>query len=563
MRRIYFGVLVMVLAGVCQAQRENVQYAAEYASTTNTTVGEMITAAQANCIPSTLIPCYIVIDPTLAAFAPGAMPAKCAQCVWQDFRTKAGTANVAAIPLGSLCIFEGDSRQQIYHIATPPTAISDYLAAMSQFQNCSVINVAVSGSSMVNTATPALSVTARYAANVQPYRPASNGGHQAFLFLLDGYNDLQSVAPATLLATVQSYAAQAQADGFTFVAETEPNYDPSAPPLPAVVAQGVIYNNLLRQSYASWNFLADIRALNLNPLDASLYNTDHIHPLPLGNLMIAQFINGVFGGAGSSSAVSGIAPPPQNALFQSGDTVAANGWESGNIWLGLDGFISLQRANLTANTEYVSLSPSTFTIGPQYQATASSSDMFCVDAITGSPLALVPGCFQETQAGQMTVTSASLSVPATTVNGVVSVAQPTPGSGGSYAQKFFYGAYLTASVSVDAAGDLSLSPGTGGAVVANGIVSISQTTGGSGPSNCLKMYYGSYSQTCIYTDTNGNVTATPATGKSLVSPSFAETLTTPASSSAACSVGQFGDDANYHYVCTATNTWKRVALSTF
>jgi len=45
--------------------------------------------------------------------------------------------------------------------------------------------------------------------------------------------------------------------------------------------------------------------------------------------------------------------------------------------------------------------------------------------------------------------------------------------------------------------------------------------------------------------------------------SYQETLYTPASSSAACTAGQFADDANYHYVCVATNTWKRVALSSF
>ncbi len=44
---------------------------------------------------------------------------------------------------------------------------------------------------------------------------------------------------------------------------------------------------------------------------------------------------------------------------------------------------------------------------------------------------------------------------------------------------------------------------------------------------------------------------------------FTETLATPASSSAPCEKGQFGDDANYHYVCVARNTWKRVALSSF
>jgi hypothetical protein len=40
-------------------------------------------------------------------------------------------------------------------------------------------------------------------------------------------------------------------------------------------------------------------------------------------------------------------------------------------------------------------------------------------------------------------------------------------------------------------------------------------------------------------------------------------LHTPASSSEACTAGQFADDANYHYVCVAANTWKRVALSSF
>jgi hypothetical protein len=44
---------------------------------------------------------------------------------------------------------------------------------------------------------------------------------------------------------------------------------------------------------------------------------------------------------------------------------------------------------------------------------------------------------------------------------------------------------------------------------------------------------------------------------------YHETLTTPASSSSACNPGDFTDDANFHYVCTAPNTWKRVALSSF
>jgi hypothetical protein len=41
------------------------------------------------------------------------------------------------------------------------------------------------------------------------------------------------------------------------------------------------------------------------------------------------------------------------------------------------------------------------------------------------------------------------------------------------------------------------------------------------------------------------------------------TQVTPASSSSACTVGMMEADANYIYVCTATNTWKRATLATF
>lgn len=48
---------------------------------------------------------------------------------------------------------------------------------------------------------------------------------------------------------------------------------------------------------------------------------------------------------------------------------------------------------------------------------------------------------------------------------------------------------------------------------------------------------------------------------------FAGTLTTapatPATSAAACAAGQISVDASYVYVCTATNTWKRVALASW
>jgi hypothetical protein len=38
---------------------------------------------------------------------------------------------------------------------------------------------------------------------------------------------------------------------------------------------------------------------------------------------------------------------------------------------------------------------------------------------------------------------------------------------------------------------------------------------------------------------------------------------TPATSGAACTAGRIAWDANYIYVCTATNTWKRVSIATW
>ena len=52
-------------------------------------------------------------------------------------------------------------------------------------------------------------------------------------------------------------------------------------------------------------------------------------------------------------------------------------------------------------------------------------------------------------------------------------------------------------------------------------------------------------------------------GGTVTIPTIITPLSTPASSSAPCTAGQIGADANYVYVCTATNTWKRAALSGF
>ena len=67
-----------------------------------------------------------------------------------------------------------------------------------------------------------------------------------------------------------------------------------------------------------------------------------------------------------------------------------------------------------------------------------------------------------------------------------------------------------------------------------------------------------------YVSNTGTIGATSVqvTG-AIVGASLQLSPTTPASSSAACTSGQIAADSGYVYVCTATNTWKRAALTSW
>ena len=107
------------------------------------------------------------------------------------------------------------------------------------------------------------------------------------------------------------------------------------------------------------------------------------------------------------------------------------------------------------------------------------------------------------------------------------------------------------------------------------------TTNGSGmsetlpttqPHLCVDLNgFGKQNNVRMINDANGQLTVNTATGGNLqvnangifTTESFHVNLATPASSSAPCVAGQIGADANYLYVCVATNRWKRSALSSF
>lgn len=57
-------------------------------------VGTKLTAAQQACVSS--VPCILILDPSLAGFAQGTLPAKCSNCSWMDYRTNQATVSTTA-----------------------------------------------------------------------------------------------------------------------------------------------------------------------------------------------------------------------------------------------------------------------------------------------------------------------------------------------------------------------------------------------------------------------------------------------------------------------------------
>ena len=86
MKNWIWAVAFLIIGAAALGQTSNTLYARNFPGIT---VGQKIAAAQADCSANTAVPCVIVIDPSLASFATGTMPAKCPQCVWEDLRAGA------------------------------------------------------------------------------------------------------------------------------------------------------------------------------------------------------------------------------------------------------------------------------------------------------------------------------------------------------------------------------------------------------------------------------------------------------------------------------------------
>jgi lysophospholipase L1-like esterase len=92
------GLMFAAATGHCQ--RDNTFSVAGFTGPNYTTVAAKTIAAQNQCSKNTAIPCVIIFDPSLAVYPAGAMPTKCAQCMWMDYTGKfGGLSSGSTIPV--------------------------------------------------------------------------------------------------------------------------------------------------------------------------------------------------------------------------------------------------------------------------------------------------------------------------------------------------------------------------------------------------------------------------------------------------------------------------------
>jgi hypothetical protein len=130
--------------------------------------------------------------------------------------------------------------------------------------------------------------------------------------------------------------------------------------------------------------------------------------------------------------------------------------------------------------------------------------------------------------------------------------------------------------SVDGSGNIAASSAYFGGVGLNGdpnngSIDVGNLSNGAATPYIDLNGFGKAANVRLINDSNGQLTIATATGGTLqvdesgvhTSGSYHVNLATPASSSAPCATGQIGADQNFIYVCVATNTWRRSALSAF
>ena len=90
------AIVILFSAMACVAQTDNTFYVKQFPGVT---VGQKVTAAMQSCNVNAIIPCILVLDPSLAAYAQGTMPTLCSQCSLVDYRNGNPIALPSSAPL--------------------------------------------------------------------------------------------------------------------------------------------------------------------------------------------------------------------------------------------------------------------------------------------------------------------------------------------------------------------------------------------------------------------------------------------------------------------------------
>jgi len=156
----------------------------------------------------------------------------------------------------------------------------------------------------------------------------------------------------------------------------------------------------------------------------------------------------------------------------------------------------------------------------------------------------------------------------------IQIQNSSPDSSWQYAIKYLKNG--NALFTVDGLGNIVGSAASLGSVQLNGDAANGSVDVGNSGNQSATPYIdlnglGTQNNVRMINDANGQLTINTATGGNLqvnangifTTGSFHVNLATPSSSSAPCTAGQIGADTNYIYVCVATNTWRRSALSSF
>jgi lysophospholipase L1-like esterase len=199
---------------------------------------------------------------------------------------------MSTIPAGSGLIIAGDSRCAV---SSSHTNWSDVVKGMSQFSGRIVEyqDTCIAGRTIEQMATA-------YSTDVLPLKPATTGISPTYLFVYVGTNDLSDGGiedPATAYTNLAAYWAQAQTDGFTVVAFTEPMRGTTTA---GAYTQNYIeqFNDLIRTApVGSYAKLVDMALALPDPYNTNFFQNDFIHPTyPMGNYLEAAYVNYVFGG---------------------------------------------------------------------------------------------------------------------------------------------------------------------------------------------------------------------------------------------------------------------------